>query len=143
MAALLGEEVGGTVGYAMRMDSRQSAKDAHPDRHRGHSCPHDPRRPGTARHRAILFDEFHERSLDGDFGLALALDVQGGLRPELRLLVMSATLDGARVAGLLGDAPVIAQRRAAAFRSICAIEERPGTVTRRRCGRQGDPRSAG
>ena len=56
---------------------------------------------------AILFDEFHERSLDGDFGLALALDVQGALRPELRLLVMSATIDGARVASLLGDAPVI------------------------------------
>ena len=50
----------------------------------------------------MIFDEFHERSLDGDFGLALALDVQGALRPDLRLLVMSATLDGARVAGLLG-----------------------------------------
>ena len=56
---------------------------------------------------ALLFDEFHERSLDADLGLALARDVQQGLREDLRLLVMSATLDGARVAALLGDAPVI------------------------------------
>jgi ATP-dependent helicase HrpB len=55
----------------------------------------------------VLFDEFHERSLDADFGLALALDAQSGLREDLRLLVMSATLDGARVAALMGDAPVI------------------------------------
>jgi ATP-dependent helicase HrpB len=56
----------------------------------------------------VLFDEFHERSLDADLGLALARDAQQGLREDLRLLVMSATLDGARVAKLLGDAPVIA-----------------------------------
>ena len=65
----------------------------------------DPALEGVA---AVLFDEFHERSLDADLGLALALDAQGGLREDLRLLVMSATLDGARVAALLGDAPVIA-----------------------------------
>ena len=64
----------------------------------------DPALDGFA---AVLFDEFHERSLDADFGLALALDAQGGLREDLRILVMSATLDGARVARLLGDAPVI------------------------------------
>ena len=57
---------------------------------------------------AVLFDEFHERSLDADLGLALALDCQRGLRDDLRILPMSATLDGARVAQLLGDAPVIA-----------------------------------
>jgi ATP-dependent helicase HrpB len=56
---------------------------------------------------AVLFDEFHERSLEADLGLALALDAQAGLREDLRLLVMSATLDGARVASLLGDAPLI------------------------------------
>ena len=55
----------------------------------------------------MLFDEFHERSLDADLGLALARDAQTGLREDLRILVMSATLDGARVAKLLGDAPVI------------------------------------
>jgi ATP-dependent helicase HrpB len=57
---------------------------------------------------AILFDEFHERSLDADLGLALALDSQRGLRSDLRILAMSATLDGARVAQLLGGAPVLA-----------------------------------
>ena len=56
---------------------------------------------------ALLFDEFHERSLDADLGLALARDVQQGLREDLKLLVMSATLDGARVGNLLGGAPVI------------------------------------
>jgi len=59
------------------------------------------------RFASILFDEFHERSLDADFGLALARDVQQGLRADLKLLVMSATIDGARVAKLLGEAPVI------------------------------------
>jgi ATP-dependent helicase HrpB len=64
----------------------------------------DPSLDGIA---AVLFDEFHERSLDADLGLALARDVQQGLRDDLKLVVMSATLDGARVAKLLGDAPVI------------------------------------
>ena len=64
----------------------------------------DPALEGIA---AVLFDEFHERSLDADLGLAFALDAQGALREDLRLLVMSATLDGARVRTLLGDAPLI------------------------------------
>ena len=70
----------------------------------------DPSLEGVA---GVLFDEFHERSLDADLGLALALDAQGALREDLRLLVMSATLDGARVRSLLGEAPLIeAQGRA-------------------------------
>lgn len=64
--------------------------------------------PGLSGIGAVLFDEFHERSLDADLGLALALDCQAGLRDDLRILPMSATLDGARVAQLLGNAPVIA-----------------------------------
>jgi ATP-dependent helicase HrpB len=64
----------------------------------------DPELSGVA---AVLFDEFHERSLDADLGLALARDAQTGLREDLRILVMSATLDGARVARLLGDAAVV------------------------------------
>jgi ATP-dependent helicase HrpB len=64
--------------------------------------------PGLSGIGAVLFDELHERSLDADLGLALALDCQCGLREDLRILAMSATLDGARVARLLGDAPVIA-----------------------------------
>jgi len=107
MASLLGEEVGRTVGYAMRMDSRMSAQTRIQVVTEGllaRMILDDPELSGIA---AILFDEFHERSLDGDFGLALALDVAGALRPDLRLVVMSATLDGARVARLLDDAPVI------------------------------------
>ncbi|MDQ6435701.1 ATP-dependent helicase HrpB [Mesorhizobium sp. LHD-90] len=108
MAQLLGEEPGGTVGYAMRMERKVSARTRIVVVTEGilaRMILDDPELPGIA---AILFDEFHERSLDGDFGLALALDVQGALRPDLRLLVMSATVDGARVARLLGDAtPVI------------------------------------
>ncbi|TIQ46890.1 MAG: ATP-dependent helicase HrpB [Mesorhizobium sp.] len=107
MAELLGEEPGGTVGYAMRMENRTSARTRILVVTEGvlsRMILDNPELPGVS---AVIFDEFHERSLDGDFGLALALDVQGALRPELRLLVMSATLDGARVAKLLSGAPVI------------------------------------
>ena len=106
MARLLGEEVGGTVGYRVRMDSRVSANTRIEVVTEGvftRMLLDDPELTGTA---AVLFDEFHERSLDGDLGLALALDATA-LRPDLRLLVMSATIDGARVASLLDDAPVI------------------------------------
>lgn len=107
MAELLGEQPGETVGYAMRMESRVGPKTRILVVTEGvlaRMILDDPELAGIS---AILFDEFHERSLDGDFGLALALDVQGALRPDLRLVVMSATIDGARVASLLGDAPVI------------------------------------
>ncbi|MEO3997692.1 ATP-dependent helicase HrpB [Mesorhizobium sp. CAU 1732] len=107
MASLLGEEPGGTVGYAMRMESKVSAKTRILVVTEGvlsRMILDDAELPGIA---AVIFDEFHERSLDGDFGLALALDVQGALRPDLRLLVMSATIDGARVSRLLDNAPVI------------------------------------
>ena len=107
MASLLGEEAGATVGYTMRMESRVSAKTRILVVTEGvlsRMILDDPELKGIS---AVIFDEFHERSLDGDFGLALALDVQSALRPDLRLLVMSATLDGARVAELLGRVPVI------------------------------------
>lgn len=106
MARLLGEEVGQTVGYRVRMDSRVSARTRVEIVTEGvftRMLLDDPELTGIA---AVLFDEFHERSLDGDLGLALALDA-AALRPDLRVLVMSATIDGARVARLLGDAPVI------------------------------------
>lgn len=124
MAALLGEEPGGTVGYAMRMDSRTSARTRILVVTEGvlaRMILDDPELKGIA---AVVFDEFHERSLDGDFGLALALDVQGALRPDLRLLVMSATLDGARVAALLGDAPVV-ESRGRSFPVEIVNRERP------------------
>ncbi|MGQ2904542.1 MAG: ATP-dependent helicase HrpB [Neoaquamicrobium sediminum] len=107
MAALLGEEPGETVGYAMRMESRVSTRTRILVVTEGvltRMILDDAGMDGIA---AVIFDEFHERSLDGDFGLALALDVQAALRPDLRLLVMSATIDGARVGTLLGEAPVV------------------------------------
>lgn len=125
MAQLLGEEPGATVGYAMRMESRMSAKTRIMVVTEGvlaRMILDDPELPGVS---AVLFDEFHERSLDGDFGLALALDVQGALRPDLRLLVMSATLDGARVARLLDGAPVI-ESQGRSFPVEIRHDERPG-----------------
>lgn len=107
MASLLGEEPGGTVGYAMRMERKASARTRILVVTEGilaRMIIDDPSLEGIS---AVIFDEFHERSLDGDFALALTLDVMGALRPDLRLIVMSATLDGARVAELLGDAPVL------------------------------------
>ncbi|PSJ62224.1 ATP-dependent helicase HrpB [Pseudaminobacter soli (ex Li et al. 2025)] len=124
MAQLLGEEPGGTVGYAMRMESKQSARTRVLVVTEGilaRMILDDPELTGIS---AVIFDEFHERSLDGDFGLALALDVQGALRPELRLLVMSATLDGARVASLLGDVPVI-ESEGRSFPIDIRYQERP------------------
>lgn len=106
MAATLGEEVGGLVGYRVRLDSRVSKRTRIEVVTEGiftRMILDDPELSGIA---AVLFDEFHERSLDADLGLALALDA-AALRPDLRLLVMSATIDGARVARLLDDAPVI------------------------------------
>ncbi|WP_316356533.1 ATP-dependent helicase HrpB [Devosia sp.] len=106
MARLLGEQVGETVGYRVRMDTRVSARTRIEIVTEGvftRMLLDDPELTGVA---AVLFDEFHERSLDGDLGLALTLDASA-LRPDLRVLVMSATLDGARVARLLDNAPVI------------------------------------
>jgi ATP-dependent helicase HrpB len=107
MASLLGEEAGATVGYRMRLENKVSAKTRILVVTEGVFARMILDDPDLKEVAAVLFDEFHERSLDADFGLALALDVQAALRPDLKLLVMSATLDGARVAKLLGDAPVL------------------------------------
>ena len=107
MARTLGERVGDTVGLRVRLGSKISARTRIEVVTEGvftRMILDDPELGGIG---AVLFDEFHERSLDADLGLALALDAQGALREDLRILVMSATLDGARVADLLGDAPVV------------------------------------
>jgi len=107
MASTLREAVGDTVGYRVRFASKVSRKTRIEVVTEGvftRMVLEDASLEGVA---ALLFDEFHERSLDADLGLALGRDVQTGLREHLRLLVMSATIDGARVAKLLGDAPVI------------------------------------
>ncbi|HEY7973270.1 MAG TPA: helicase-related protein, partial [Xanthobacteraceae bacterium] len=107
MAATLGEAVGQTVGYRVRFGSKVSRATRIEVITEGiftNLILDDPSLEGVA---AVLFDEFHERSLDADLGLALARDAQQGLRDALKLLVMSATLDGARVARLLDDAPAV------------------------------------
>ncbi|MBI1868789.1 MAG: ATP-dependent helicase HrpB [Methylocystis sp.] len=107
MAATLGESVGDTVGLRMRLESKVSARTRIEVVTEGvfaRMILDDPLLEGIG---AVLFDEFHERSLDADVGLALALDAQGGLREHLRLIAMSATLDGARVASLMRDAPLV------------------------------------
>ncbi|MEA2981378.1 MAG: ATP-dependent helicase HrpB, partial [Alphaproteobacteria bacterium] len=112
MSSTLRESVGETVGLRVRFGSKVSRKTRVEVVTEGiftRLILDDPSLDGVA---AVLFDEFHERSLDADLGLALARDVQQGLRDDLKLVVMSATLDGARVARLLGDeglgdAPVI------------------------------------
>jgi ATP-dependent helicase HrpB len=107
MARTLGEPVGQTVGYRVRMQSRVSAKTRIEVVTEGvfsRMILADPTLEGVG---CVVFDEFHERSLDADMGLALARDAQAVLRDDLRLLVMSATLDGAAVARLLDGAPVI------------------------------------
>ena len=107
MAALLNENVGETVGYRMRLDTRISARTRIEVVTEGvfaRMILDDPELSGVS---AVIFDEFQERSLDADFGLALALDVQSALREDLRILVMSATLDVAGVVALLDNPPLI------------------------------------
>jgi ATP-dependent RNA helicase HrpB len=107
MAQSLSEPVGERVGLRARMVSKSGPRTRVEVVTEGvftRMILDDPELSGIG---AILFDEFHERSLDADLGLALALDCQRGFREDLRILAMSATLDGARVAQLLGDAPVI------------------------------------
>jgi ATP-dependent helicase HrpB len=107
MSHTLGEAVGGTVGYRMRMETRVGPRTAIEVVTEGvltRMLQHDAALEGVA---AVLFDEFHERSLQADLGLALCLDARRNLGTDLKLLVMSATLEAGPVAQLLGDAPVV------------------------------------
>ena len=107
MAATLGEAVGATVGYRVRFAAKVSRATRIEVVTEGVFTRLVLGDPTLANVAAVVFDEFHERSLEADLGLALARDVQLGLREDLKLLVMSATLDGARVGRLLDNAPVI------------------------------------
>lgn len=107
MASLLGERVGETVGFRVRRESQVGPRTRIEVLTEGiltRMVQHDPELATTG---LVIFDEFHERSLQADLGLALVLESRAVLRPDLRVLVMSATLDGAAVAALLGDAPVV------------------------------------
>ena len=115
MAALAGEPVGKTFGYATRLDTRRSAATRVTVLTEGifrNRIQADPELAGVS---AVLFDEVHERSLDSDFGLALALDAQAALRPDLRLVAMSATLDGARFARLMGEGTPLIESEGRSF----------------------------
>lgn len=107
IAENMGEQVGRRVGYATRLESKKSAATRILVLTEGifrRQILNDPELVGVS---AVLFDEVHERSLDSDFGLALALETQGALRDDLRLLAMSATMDGARFSTIMGGAPII------------------------------------
>src|SRR5690348_7494126 len=107
MAEELGEAVGETVGYRVRLDTRVGPRTRVEVVTEGvltRMLQEDPTLDGIG---LLIFDEFHERSVHADLGLALALNAQQLVRPDLRILIMSATLDVIPVARLLGDAPVI------------------------------------
>ncbi|MCF6186673.1 MAG: DEAD/DEAH box helicase, partial [Desulfobulbaceae bacterium] len=107
MAGQMGEQVGETIGYRVRFDQKISKKTRVEVITEGVLTRHlqqDPELDGVG---LIIFDEFHERSLEGDLALALCLDIQEGLREDLRLLIMSATLEGDTLSTLFGGAPVI------------------------------------
>ncbi len=108
MAQLYGEQTGGTVGYRIRFESRVSARTRIEVVTEGILTRRLQADPGLDGVGMVIFDEFHERHLHGDLALALALDSQHGLREDLRILVMSATLDGAAVSRLLHRAPIVA-----------------------------------
>jgi len=107
LAQQLGEQPGQTVGYRMRAESKTSAETRLEVVTEGILTRMVQQDPELADYSLVVLDEFHERSLQADLALALLLDVQQGLREDLRLLIMSATLDNARLSPLLPDAPVI------------------------------------
>ncbi|HEY9147788.1 MAG TPA: DEAD/DEAH box helicase, partial [Gammaproteobacteria bacterium] len=129
MAQCLGEEPGQTVGYRVRFDSQVSAATRIEVITEGiltRRLQQDPELTGVG---LVIFDEFHERNLHSDLALALCLDAQQGLREDLKLLVMSATLDGERVAGLL-QAPVVRSQGRSYPVAIHYLPREPqGTVT--------------
>ena len=107
MSKLLGEKVGNTVGYQVRFDRRVTAETRVEVITEGILTRRLQQDPELAEIGLVIFDEFHERSLDSDLAFTLCLDMIGGLRDDLRLLVMSATMDAEPVSKLLGNAPVI------------------------------------
>ncbi|REK76630.1 ATP-dependent helicase HrpB [Paenibacillus paeoniae] len=138
MARMLGEKVGETVGYRVRLDSKVGPGTLIEVVTEGVLTRMLQEDPSLEHVGAVLFDEFHERHLHSDLGLALCLQAQSVLREELRLLIMSATLEAEPVAALLGDAVVIRSKgrsypvttRYAPMRSTAPLEQAVGQVVR-------------
>ena len=130
MAGQLGETVGQTVGYRVRLDSQVGPQTRLEVVTEGVLTRMLDRDPALAQVGLVIFDEFHERSLQADLGLALCLDSQAALRDDLRIMVMSATLDAAPVAALLGDAPLLTSEGRA-----FAVEKRYVPTASREAGR--------
>jgi ATP-dependent helicase HrpB len=139
MSQLLGEGVGGTVGFRVRGETRVSGVTRIEVVTEGILTRMLQSDPSLDDVGLVIFDEFHERSLDADLALALTLETRDVLRPDLRVLVMSATLDGAGVARLLGDAPVITsegkahqvETRYVERRGDARVEDATASVVRR------------
>lgn len=110
MAQTLDEAIGATVGYTVRLERKVSKATRIEVVTEGILTRRLQNDPELADTGLIIFDEFHERSLDGDLGLALSLDVQRGLRDDLKILVMSATLDTEKLSAHLNDAPLISAK---------------------------------
>jgi len=130
MAHILGEAVGQTVGYRMRLDTkigRDTRIEVVTEGILGRMLNDDPALEGVG---LVIFDEFHERSLSADLGLALCLDAQKNIRSDLRLLVMSATLDGESVARLMGHAPRITSSGRAFPVEVRYAKRRPENLDR-------------
>ncbi|HEU4698614.1 MAG TPA: DEAD/DEAH box helicase, partial [Gemmatimonadales bacterium] len=151
MATLLGERVGETVGYRVRLDTRVGPRtrvEVVTEGVLARLLQADPALEDTG---CVVFDEFHERSLHADLGLALALETQAVLRDDLRILLMSATLDGAAVAALVGGdagpAPIVTsegrlfpvETRYAPPRAESRLEASVAGAVREALAREGDP----
>jgi ATP-dependent helicase HrpB len=134
MASWFGDPVGKTVGWRMRGDTKVSAAtriEVVTDGVLSRMLQHDPSLEGIS---LVVFDEFHERSVDADVGLAFALDARHALRPDLRLLAMSATIDGASVARLLGDDPAGEAAEDAAPVAVITCDHHVFAVATHWCG---------
>ena len=124
MAETLNEPVGATVGYTVRLERKVSRETRIEIVTEGILTRRLQADAGLSGIGLLIFDEFHERSLDGDLAMALALDVQRALRPDLRIIAMSASLDETRLSAYLGDAPVIAAK-GRVFPVVTSYAERP------------------
>jgi len=131
MAKSLGEPVGDTIGYSIRFDTKTSAKTRIEVVTEGILTRRMQSDPGLTGASLVILDEFHERSIHADLALALCLDVQSGLRQDLKLLVMSATLDPGPLAELLGGAPVITSTGKAFPVEERYLEDRSGQLALR------------